>query len=101
MTHKQKVLRLLSDREPHTHMELYALGCVAHSRISDLRRDGHQIDAWRDGDLYLYRLVGVLDEAPIGPVLSRDPLLSLPADPPGETMGASSSTPTLFDEVAA
>lgn len=62
MTHKQKVLRLLSDRQPHTHHELYQLGCVAHSRISDLRRDGHKINKWREGDLYLYQLVGSLNE---------------------------------------
>lgn len=56
MTHKQKVLRLLADRRPHSHHELYQLGCVAHSRISDLRKDGHLIRQWRDGDLYLYQL---------------------------------------------
>ena len=56
MTHKQRVLQVLKDGKPHSHLELYQLGCVAHSRISDLRRDGHKITAWRDGDLYLYRL---------------------------------------------
>ena len=43
MTHKQKVLELLRDGKPHTHMELYRLGCVAHSRVADLRRDGWRI----------------------------------------------------------
>ena len=57
MTHKQLVLQLLKDGKPHSHHELYGLGCVAHSRISDLRRDGHTIEQWRDGDLYLYRLL--------------------------------------------
>lgn len=61
-THKQKVLDLLRDGRPHTHLELYRLGCVAHSRISDLRRDGHRIDTWRDGDNYLYQLRSSLDE---------------------------------------
>lgn len=62
MTHKQAVLRLLSDRKPHSHHELYGLGCVAHSRISDLRRDGYQIDQWREDGQYLYQLKGRLDE---------------------------------------
>lgn len=57
MTHKQRVLALLSDGQPHTHHELYRLGCVAHSRVSDLRRDGHEIHQWRDGDNYFYKLV--------------------------------------------
>jgi len=38
VTHKQRVLDLLKDGRPHSHHELYGLGCVAHSRISDLRR---------------------------------------------------------------
>lgn len=62
MTHKQAVLRLLSDRKPHTHHELYQLGCVAHSRISDLRKDGHKIKQWRKDGAYLYQLVDTLDE---------------------------------------
>jgi dipeptidyl aminopeptidase/acylaminoacyl peptidase len=87
MTHKQKVLALLSDHKPHSHHELYQLGCVAHSRISDLRKDGHLINSWREGDLYLYRLadLGALDEAATSPVeASRVPLSS-------PTVAASSS----------
>lgn len=57
MTHKQKVFALLSDGRPHTHHELYALGCVAHSRVADLRRDGHHIEQWRDANSYWYRLM--------------------------------------------
>jgi hypothetical protein len=53
----ERVLQLLSDGLEHTHLELYQLGVVAHSRISDLRKRGHVIETWRDGDLYLYRLV--------------------------------------------
>jgi hypothetical protein len=61
MTHKERVLHLLSDRRPHSHHELYQLGCVAHSRVSDLRKDGHTIRQWRDGNLYLYQLEGALE----------------------------------------
>ena len=64
-THKQRVLALLSDGQPHTHHELYALHVVAHSRISDLRNDGHLIAQWREGDDYIYQLVGCVD-TPVG-----------------------------------
>lgn len=57
MTHCERVLELLSDGQPHTHHELYALHVIAHSRISDLRKQGHLIEQWRDGDDYLYRLL--------------------------------------------
>jgi hypothetical protein len=57
MTHKQRVLELLRDGKAHTHHELYALNVIAHSRIADLRRDGHTIECWRDGDDSMYRLV--------------------------------------------
>ena len=56
-TQNERVLRLLKDGKPHTHTELYRLGCVAHSRIADLRRRGHRIECWREGKAYLYRLV--------------------------------------------
>lgn len=56
MSGKQRILDLLRDGKPHTHHELYALGCVAHSRISDLRSDGYTIECWRDGDDSVYRL---------------------------------------------
>jgi hypothetical protein len=59
MTHCARVLALLSDGQPHSHSELYALHVIAHSRVSDLRRKGYRIDQWRDGDLYLYRLVSL------------------------------------------
>ncbi len=48
MTHCDRVLDLLSDGQPHTHHELYALGVIAHSRVADLRRKGHAIDHWRE-----------------------------------------------------
>jgi hypothetical protein len=57
LTHKQKVLQLLSDGKPHNHHELYALRVMGHSRVSDLRADGHNIVQWREGDLYFYRLL--------------------------------------------
>lgn len=56
-THNERVLQLLSDGKPHTHTELYGLHVIAHSRISDLRKKGHKIISWREGDQYLYELV--------------------------------------------
>lgn len=55
-TQCDRVLALLSDGKPHAHLELYRLGCVAHSRVAELRRRGHDIRCWRDGDDYLYKL---------------------------------------------
>lgn len=86
MTHKEAVLRLLSDRKPHSHHELYALGCVAHSRISDLRRDGYRIDQWREDGVYLYQLKGRLEEAAASVEVVRDGSRSI---------AASSSTPPV------
>jgi hypothetical protein len=57
MTHNQRVLALLSDGLPHSHHELYRLYVMAHSRVSDLRKQGHDIRCWREGDSYLYQLV--------------------------------------------
>jgi hypothetical protein len=71
MTHNERVLRLLSDGKPHTHHELYGLLVVAHSRVSDLRKQGYEISLWRDGDDYLYQLVSSPEVAPTaGPVVS-------------------------------
>ncbi len=41
-----------------THKRLYRLGMVVHSRISDLRRRGYQIDCKRVGEDYVYKLGG-------------------------------------------
>lgn len=60
MTHAEKVLQLLSDGEPHGHMEGYRLGVMLHSRVADLRKQGHTIKCWRDGDNYLYQLFGTV-----------------------------------------
>ena len=57
MTHNERVLRLLKDHKPHTHHELYQLHVIAHSRISDLRRQGHVIAVWREKGDYYYRLL--------------------------------------------
>lgn len=57
MTHNAKVLALLSDGKPHSHRELYGLYVIAHSRVSDLRKRGHNIISWREGDSYFYRLL--------------------------------------------
>lgn len=56
MTGCDRVLHRLQ-QGPASHLELYALGVVAHSRISDLRKRGHHIEQTRDGDLYIYRLL--------------------------------------------
>jgi hypothetical protein len=66
VTHCERILQLLSDGRPHSHLELYALGTVAHSRISDLRKKGYTIEQSRDGDLYLYRLVSLASAAAPG-----------------------------------
>ncbi len=57
MTHNERVLALLSDGQPHTHHELYQLHVIAHSRVADLRKQGHNIVQWREGDNYVYRLL--------------------------------------------
>jgi len=56
MTHNERVLALLSDGKPHTHHEIYGLFVIGHSRIADLRKRGHVIAMWRDGDDYIYQL---------------------------------------------
>jgi hypothetical protein len=57
MTHNERVLALLSDGAPHSHHELYALHVMGHSRISNLRQQGHVIECWRDGSSYWYQLI--------------------------------------------
>jgi len=42
-----RILALLDDGCWHTHHELYAIGCVAHSRIAELRRRGYEFDKRR------------------------------------------------------
>lgn len=63
MTHDQKVLALLSDRQPHSHTEIYGLHVVGHSRVASLRSKGYGIEQYRDGDDYMYLLVSTPEEA--------------------------------------
>jgi hypothetical protein len=70
MTHNARVLMLLSDGKPHTHHELYQLRVIAHSRVSDLRKMGHVIASWREGDDYLYQLV---EDRDLGRICSEGP----------------------------
>jgi hypothetical protein len=56
-TGNQKVLALLSDGRPHSHLELRDLQVVGHSRISSLRKLGHKIECSREGSLYWYQLL--------------------------------------------
>lgn len=67
MTDCARLLEVLRDGKPHSHHELYRLGMVVHSRVSDLRKSGHLIQVWRERDhdhgrvrpefTYWYRLV--------------------------------------------
>lgn len=89
MTHCEKVLALLSDGEAHSHRELYSLHVIAHSRVAELRKQGHVIECWRDGDLSMYRLVGVPgEEAPKDGAVSLDaPVLGALTDVPASSPG--------------
>jgi hypothetical protein len=62
MTHKQRVLQLLADNQPHSHLEGYRLGVMLHSRVADLRKDGYTIKCWAENGLYLYQLFGTVRE---------------------------------------
>lgn len=68
MTGNDRVLQKLTDGRWHTHHELYSLGVIVHSRISDLRKRGHEIECRRVSEFvpmtrgkrettYEYRLV--------------------------------------------
>ena len=52
----QRILELLQDGREHSHKELYSLHCIAHSRVAELRRRGHNIRCEREDKLYWYRL---------------------------------------------
>jgi hypothetical protein len=56
-THCARLLAVLQDGQPHDHLSLYRLGMIVHSRVSDLRKRGHLISQWRDGDTYYYQLL--------------------------------------------
>ena len=77
MSDCDRLLEVLRDGKPHRHHELYALSMIVHSRVAELRKRGHVIEAWRERHLgvngrpswtYWYRLAA--------------PSLSDPADPP-------------------
>ncbi len=89
MTHNQRVLALLSDGYPHTHHELYALNVIGHSRVAELRKQGHDIVSWSeegpDGERdYLYQLVPSLEEAG-GGIVGADVHASRRASPPASS----------------
>ena len=60
-----RILKLLSDGEWHGHHSLYAIGCVAHSRISELRKHGYVIEKRQftvyGKQVWEYRLVGEVE----------------------------------------
>lgn len=100
MTHNERALDLLSDGLPHSHHEGYRLNVMLHSRVADLRKQGHDIACWREGDSYFYRLSlrtpATRPEIPTSSVagvrsedgLAADPSLLLTGDP-----GATSRDP--------
>lgn len=96
MSHDELVLDLLSDGKPHGHMELYALGVMAHSRVASLRRKGHVIECNKTGGAYLYRLVSSPD------LCSVETGAQSPADsfPPGAVAAVTDSTQLSLDVAA-
>ena len=64
-----RILKLLSDGEWHGHHSLYAIGCVAHSRISELRKHDYVIEKRQftvyGKQVWEYRLVGEVTERPL------------------------------------
>lgn len=62
---RDRLLSLLSDREPHTQQEmLQAAGFRYGARLLELRSDGHSIVTERVGDdEFRYRLVRLAGEA--------------------------------------
>lgn len=64
MSHCERLLEVLSDGQEHPHTELYRLGMMVHSRVSDLRKRGHNITQHVrrvDGrNVSFYRLLGSL-----------------------------------------
>jgi hypothetical protein len=61
VTQSARILQALADGKWHDAASLYQLGCVLHSRISDLRKRGHLIETRHVGGTgaraYEYRLV--------------------------------------------
>lgn len=98
MTHCERLLAALADGEWHTHHELYALRMIVHSRVADLRRQGHTVEQRRNGDLYEYRLVSrALDDPQVGPQRGASDgslrIVERPSPPPMD--GALASAPAF------
>lgn len=55
-TGDERVLDLLSDGRAHSHLEIYDLRVVGHSRVASLRSKGHNIRCERRDGLYWYVL---------------------------------------------
>lgn len=87
MTGCERVLSRLR-QGPATAAELYRLGVIVHSRVSDLRRQGHNITCVkRDGvgpESYLYTLT----ERAVGP--SEAVLGGFDSQPPARSVSVSS-----------
>lgn len=58
MSQSARILEVLRDERPHTMTSIHQeVGfCRLNSRISELRKRGHDIRCWRDGDDYFYKL---------------------------------------------
>lgn len=82
----QRILEVLSDRRWHTHHELYAIGCVAHSRLAELRSRGHEIEQRRQvvsgAQVWEYRLVAPLRDPSARPSFPLRPERLQPAAQP-------------------
>ena len=67
-----QILELLSGGKWVGHHRLYEIGCVAHSRIAELRSRGHEIEQRRvtvDGrPVWEYRLVAPLRDPSARPI---------------------------------
>jgi hypothetical protein len=84
------LLRVLSDGEPHSLNEVLrrsfaerGCGLTVHSRAADLRRQGHLVANWKDGergDGSWYRLLNEPDGREVGPRRSGS-LSGQPASP--------------------
>lgn len=73
VTHEQKVLALLSDGQPHSHMEGYRLGVMLHSRVAGLRKKGHIIECDKTGGQYgrvVAEFPAKVRKSAIGPLLA-------------------------------
>jgi hypothetical protein len=86
VTGTQRVLQLLTDGRWHSSAEIEkACEVTCHSRLADLRRDGHVIEKRRNSNatgrhMYSWRLVpqSALAEAAAEPVLAEDETRTTP-----------------------